>query len=61
MTSVDGAAPECPPAEQLACFLDGSLPSTAVSDLEMHLSTCDRCCSIVADLASPSLELSDGD
>lgn len=51
MTSVDTApVAECPPAEQLACFLDGSLPMAALADLEAHLSACDRCCSIVAAL-----------
>jgi anti-sigma factor RsiW len=62
MTSVDTAASasECPPAEQLACFLDGSLPPAAIADLETHLSTCDRCCSIVADL-SQGLDAPDGE
>ncbi len=62
MTSADATpTTDCPPAEQLACFLDGSLPSASVSDLETHLSTCDRCCSIVADLVGHGFESIDGD
>jgi tetratricopeptide (TPR) repeat protein len=42
------ALTSCPPDEQLACFIDGSLPPSAVAALEVHLAHCDRCCSIVA-------------
>src|SRR5690242_3941454 len=47
---------ECPPAEQLACFLDGSLGATELSELEVHLGGCDRCCAIVAELAGAADE-----
>ncbi|HWB79115.1 MAG TPA: protein kinase, partial [Nannocystaceae bacterium] len=44
-------AEQCPAAEQLACFLDGSLAPSELAELEVHLGGCDRCCAIVAELA----------
>jgi tetratricopeptide (TPR) repeat protein len=54
MTSAERA--DCPPAEQLACFLDGALAPGELVELETHLGGCDRCCSIIAELAGVAPE-----
>jgi hypothetical protein len=49
-----GSAPtagECPPAEELAAFAEGSLATTERETLEVHLAACERCQEAIATLA----------
>jgi anti-sigma factor RsiW len=38
----------CPDDNDMACYIDGSLPDGEVKQLESHLLVCDRCRELVA-------------